>query len=95
MNTALKAKSMGTSLWFTPEELKGDKNDMLSTLIACGQFSACFNLLEYTCKIVSDPSKKDEFDAYPDDLRQDILNLHKKLIKDWEAFNKDPYFMLP
>ena len=35
---------MGTTLWFTEEDKKVHR---LKNLIACGQFTACFNLLKY------------------------------------------------
>ncbi|MDN3548960.1 patatin-like phospholipase family protein [Mucilaginibacter aquaedulcis] len=39
------AASMGTTLWFTKTELEETK--MLESIIACGQYNTCWNLLEY------------------------------------------------
>lgn len=94
MAAAAKAKSMGTTLWFTPDELKGDKENMLDTLIACGQFTTCFNLIEYIEKILRHPDQAEAYQAYPDELREKLDTLYKKLMSDWETFNKDPYFMV-
>jgi hypothetical protein len=94
MAVAAKAKSMGTTLWFTPDELKGDKENMLNTLIACGQFTTCFNLIEYIEKILRHPDHAEAYQAYPEELREKLNALYKKLMSDWEAFNQDPYFMV-
>ncbi len=92
MATAEKAKSMGTTLWFTPDELKGEKDNMLKALIACGQFTVCFNLIEYIEKIILNPKNKAAYDAYSDDLKVEINTLHAKMLSDWKAFNADPYW---
>jgi hypothetical protein len=94
MATAEKAKSMGTTLWFTPDELKGEKDNMLKTLIACGQFTVCFNLIEYIEKIILNPKNKAAYDAYSNELKVEINTLHAKMLNDWKAFNADPYWMV-
>jgi predicted acylesterase/phospholipase RssA len=94
MATAEKAKSMGTTLWFTPDELKGEKDNMLKTLIACGQYTICFNLIEYIEKIILNPKNRAAYDAYSDDLKVEINTLHTKMLNDWKAFNTDPYWMV-
>ncbi len=94
MTTAEKARSMGTTLWFTPDELKGEKDNMLKTLIACGQFTVCFNLIEYIEKTLLNPENKTEYDAYSDELKLEINTLHSKMLSDWKAFNADPYWLV-
>jgi predicted acylesterase/phospholipase RssA len=96
IETAGKAKSMGTTLWFTPKELKDNpaKNrSMLNTLIACGQFTACFNLLDYIEKVLWNPKCKESYTQYPDALKNAIKGLHGSLLADWKRFNEDPYWM--
>jgi len=94
MAAAEKAKSMGTTLWFTPDELKGEKENMLNTLIASGQFTACYNLLEYFEKVLWNTDHKLDYDAYPDTLKSQLKELYQKMLNDWKAFNADPYWMV-
>ena len=94
MAVAEKAKSMGTTLWFTPEELKDEKNNMLLTVIASGQFTACFNLLEYIEKILWNSKYKIEYDNYPEELKSQLKEMYNKMLDDWKAFNSDPYWMV-
>jgi hypothetical protein len=94
MKTAEKAKSMGTTLWFTPEELQGEEENMVNTLIACGQFTSCFNLLEYIEKVLWNKNNKAQYEKYPEELKSTIKALHAKMLTDWKAFNIDPYWMI-
>lgn len=82
---ATLAASMGTTLWFTPEEIQ--KKNMMDTIIACGQFTTCWNLLEYIAK-----AKRDPTNLTPNHDR--ILELEEELRSDWESFNKDPYWLV-
>jgi hypothetical protein len=97
IETAEKAKSMSTTLWFTSEELKDDLNkhrSMLNTLIACGQFTGCFNLLEYIEKVLWNKENKEAYDSYSTALDSDIWDLYNELLSDWHKFNDNPYWML-
>lgn len=47
------ATAMGTTLWFTQEEKEAGVHD---SLIAAGQYTICWNLLEYIETIKKDPS---------------------------------------
>jgi predicted acylesterase/phospholipase RssA len=82
---ATTAASMGTTLWFTPDELK--KRDMLNSLIATGQFTMCWNLLEYIEKL-----KLDRSNTNPQ--HQMIMQLEKQLRQDWITFNANPKWMV-
>jgi len=77
-DAAQTAFEFGTTLWF-------DKNDKrvkrAKNLIACGQFTACFNLLEYAMNL------PEEYQT------EELKNLTNKLQKDWEAFVKDPFWL--
>lgn len=82
---ATEAASMGTTLWFTPDELK--KKNMMNVLIACGQFTICWNLLEYIHLL-----KKDSENTTVH--HQQLLAAEESMRKDWEAFNADPFWMV-
>ena len=74
------ATAMGTTLWFTQEEKEAGVHD---SLIAAGQYTICWNLLEYIETIKKDPSNTNEH-------HQLILACEEQLRKDWEKFQKDP-----
>lgn len=79
------AASMSTTLWFSPEEIQ--KKNMMETIIACGQFTICWNLLEYIALAKRDRTNLAAGHA-------DILALEEELRADWESFNKDPYWLV-
>jgi hypothetical protein len=85
---------MGTTLWFTPEDLKGKEANMLQTLIACGQFTACFNLLEYFEKVLMNPIYADSYNQYSEILKNQLKSLYSRMFEDWRKFNSDPYWMI-
>ena len=97
MEIAEKAKSMGTTLWFTPDELEDDlkkKRSMLNTLIACGQFTGCFNLLAYIEKVLWGKKNKESYNKYSPALKTEIREFYNQLLSDWIAFNDNPYWMV-
>ena len=93
MRVAAKANTMKTTLWFTNEELEGDQN-MLDTLIACGQFTMCFNLLEYIEKTLKRAKYRSDYDLYDPSIKEGIDQLQMELLKDWKKFKEDPYWMI-
>ena len=86
-NAAVKAHSMGTTLWFTPDQLEGKEN-ILDSLIACGQFTACFNLLEYILRLKANK----DYNGYPDALKREIDGIYSAMWEDWLEFMKDPFW---
>ncbi|MDC1105217.1 patatin-like phospholipase family protein [Prolixibacteraceae bacterium] len=91
LNVSQKAKNMKTTLWFTKEELEGDQN-MINTLIACGQYTICFNLLEHIEReIMGDET---QFKSYSHELQSKISTLHDTLKTDWKHFNDNPYYLV-
>ena len=87
---ATKASAMATTLWFKKEELACSEEsgyNMLDAIIACGQFTLCWNLLEHIEKI-----KKDKRNV-SHSLEQ-LMNCEAQLKDDWVKFNKDPYWMV-
>ena len=80
---------MGTTLWFTPDELRGKENK-LDALLACGNYTMCYNLWYYIDRLRSDEDYKD---FYTDDVKAKIEALHGQLLEDWKQFKEDPFWM--
>jgi len=81
---ASQAAGMGTTLWFTAEEKRAG---MLDALIACGQFTMCWNLLEYIEKL-----KKNSGNTTPNHTA--IIACEEQLLTHWQQFNEDPYWLV-
>ena len=77
---ALTASEAPTALWWDEKDIA---NDRMNTLIACGQFTSCYNLMDYILKLKDKKIHSAEMD-----------HMYKLLEKDWEKFNKDPLFMI-
>jgi predicted acylesterase/phospholipase RssA len=85
MNVAETARQMGTTLWF-PDMDKSSEINVRDALIACGQFTMCYNLLEYILQI-------EEY--YPEVLHDaGFQQLKKEILDDWATFQKSPEFMI-
>lgn len=73
--SALIASRMPTTLWWDSEDLKVHRQD---NLIACGQFTTCYNLIKYIQKL-------------PEEYQTEhVKSLHKALLEDWKQFISDP-----
>lgn len=84
LQTAESACKMGTTLWF--EDNRGENGKYkLRDLIASGEFTICFRLLE---NILT------RYGTEPNTYPPAIQTLYKQLLKDWEAFNLNPRFLL-
>jgi hypothetical protein len=94
MAVAENAKSMGTTLWFTPEEIDDEKTSKLNALIAAGQFTACYNLLEYIEKELWSKEHESEYLSYTSQQQADIKALYNKMMDDWKRFNQEPEWMV-
>lgn len=80
MHIADYASTMGTTLWFDKNDIS---NDRLNKIIATGQFTTCFNLLEYLLLLQL---------KYPQDFNyQEILN---QLMSDWKKFKDNPEWLI-
>ena len=83
--TSARAAGMGTTLWFTPEEKAAG---MPADIMATGQFTMCYNLLDYISKIENDPTNLT--------AGHDIIKACKKQLQEaWAKFQQDPHWMLP
>ncbi|GGI57477.1 patatin-like phospholipase family protein [Winogradskyella haliclonae] len=83
-SVALTASETPTTLWWDQTDIA--KNRM-ETLIACGQFTACYELMDYILQL-----KKDENSGVSDFAELD--KLYEALEKDWKAFNKSPLWLV-
>jgi len=83
------SSSFGTTLWF---EDSYKLNDMLDNLVASGQFTMCYNMLEYLEKIKYE--KDSGFDQLPEATQQELNKLHEQCLNDWQLFKSNPMFMV-
>ncbi len=93
MEVSANSLKMGTTLWFTPEQLKGNRN-MPNSIIACGQFTMCFNLLEYFEKYLFNAKYKNDYAKYSPETKQALDQLYNELMSHWKKFKQDPYWMI-
>lgn len=77
--SALIASQMPTTLWWDAEDLKVQRQD---NLIACGQFTTCYNLIKYIQNL-------------PEMYHSDNVNsLEKALLEDWKRFEENPLVLI-
>lgn len=86
---AESAASFGTTLWFTEEE---QLDNMLDKLVASGQFTMCFNLIEYLESLMFQPNNG--FNELSEVEQTAIKDLYQQCLKDWAQFNEDPLFLV-
>ncbi len=82
---AQTAYEMGTTLWFDEQTEK--KSHSKACVIACGEFTTCYNLLGYIESLAKDPNAVDS--QYAGRLNE----LKKQLTDDYTRFKTDPFFM--
>ncbi|WP_350285840.1 patatin-like phospholipase family protein [uncultured Croceitalea sp.] len=75
--TSLVASETPTTLWWDEKDIALNRMDCL---IACGQFTSCYNLLDYVLNL-----KKDGITSPA------LQKMQTALEKDWVLFNKDPF----
>lgn len=80
-----KAADMGTTLWFTDED---KQNAVPQALLAAGQYTVCYNLIDYIDRI-----KRDSTNLSP--AHATIIALRPRLRQLWEKFQEDPHWMIP
>ena len=79
-----KATGMALSLWFTEKD-KAD--NMPKTIIAAGQFTTCFNLLDYLDKL-----KASSWNA--SERIEELKACETQLREMWEKFRENPYWLV-
>ncbi|MCW5519425.1 patatin-like phospholipase family protein [Aureitalea sp. L0-47] len=82
-SVGLTASETPTTLWWDETDIR--KNRM-ETLIACGQFTSCYELMDYIIELKRDL----ELDEGELKLLDDM---YEELNKDWKAFNENPFYM--
>ena len=85
------ANNMPTTLWFSDEQ---KKKQALKKLIACGQFTLCFNLIRYIEETIQKRQKEKVWNQLDDSTKADIEALLQKLKSDFDLFLKDPLRMV-
>ena len=81
---SVRAASMGTTLWFTPEDkAAGLPQDVL----AAGQYTMCYNLLLYIEQITADPTNLTP-------AHSELIALKPQLLSAWNRFQQDPHCMV-
>lgn len=79
------AASMGTTLWFTPEE---KSTGMPQAILATGQYTMCHNLLSYINRIEANDSNLTS-------AHRLIIALKPQVQEAWKKFICDPHWMVP
>lgn len=82
-SVAQVAFQMETTLWFTPED---EALGRLEHIIACGQFSVCYTLMDYLSKL--DPKETNS-------TAEEIAAIKKQLEADWGQFLENPFWLIP
>lgn len=82
---AQQAADMATTLWFDQHRLTGDKQ--LARIIACGQFTTCYNLLDYVLKLEQSGL------SFDTEYSERLAQIKTSLQNDWADFNKDPFWL--
>ena len=80
-----KAANMGTTLWFTESD---KENGVPEALVAAGQYTICYNLLDYIEKIQEDKDNLNE-------NHQLIIDCKQQLQDAWAKFQDNPLWMIP
>jgi len=80
------AFEMATTLWFSTDEQQ--ENDQ-AALIACGQFTTCYNLLSYIIKMKASPY----FNTLNAEWQGKLSVLEAKLNLDFKAFRENPFVL--
>jgi predicted acylesterase/phospholipase RssA len=86
---AEEAGSFGTTLWFTD---KDQLDDMLNKLVATGQFTLCYNMIEYLEILIL--GGDNGFDNLPAETRDALRDVLAQCKDDWARFQDDPLFMV-
>lgn len=81
-SVSLTASETPTTLWWDKTDIA--KNRM-ETLIACGQFTACYELMDYILKL----KKNNIIEDFTE-----LDKLYKALQNDWKAFNETPLWLV-
>jgi predicted acylesterase/phospholipase RssA len=77
---ALVASQTPTTLWWDDQDLHLQRQD---NLIACGQFTTCYSIMDYILKLKAAGLAQPEH-----------TQLYEQLSRDWKKFNEAPLFLV-
>jgi len=83
-SVCLTASETPTTLWWDKTD---EAKNRMQTLIACGQFTMCYELMDYILKLKAD--KDNQVEDF-----SDIDILYKSLETDWKLFNNMPLWLV-
>lgn len=99
VSTALTASQMPTTLWWSKKDIEVDRMDKL---IACGQFTVCYNVLKYIIHLKAGEEDQSNIDklsrdttlekAVPNYPELDAVQHQPEEL--WETFNADPLWLV-
>ncbi|SDF63445.1 Patatin-like phospholipase [Mucilaginibacter pineti] len=81
------AFNMGTTLWFDKQTTEQEHCE--ACLIACGQFTTCYNLLQYTERLLT----KSTTGIYDKKYTKRLQHLKTQLQEHYEHFKMEPFFL--
>ncbi|MFY7909205.1 MAG: patatin-like phospholipase family protein [Emticicia sp.] len=84
MKVAENARTTGTTLWFSKKDIDQKR---LRDIIATAQFTLCNALLSYFKELEKETKYKDLAE------KEELLQLKKQILTDWEAFKENPYYL--
>lgn len=65
---------------------------MLETLVCSGQFTMCYNLLDYLERVIYEPESG--YKELPENIQVLVFDTYEKCKADWAAFKSNPKFMI-
>lgn len=80
-----EASNFGTTLWFTEDH---QLQNMLDKLVASGQFTMCYNLLDYLEQLLF--VKNNGFEKLEAGIQVALKDLYEEVVRDWERFKANP-----
>lgn len=88
---AENAFGMSTTLWFTKEN---DQELRKASIVACGQFNTCYNLLDYIEKLkTSFGGRPPVYDNFSPTKKEWVNQLQERMEKDFNRFMEDPFWL--
>lgn len=86
---AEEVSKFGTTLWFTDNDQLAD---VLGKLVATGQFTMCYNMLDYIETLIYTPGNG--YEELDEAMKDTLKQIHQQCLNDWERFKKEPLFLL-
>ena len=83
------ASGFGTTLWFTEKETL---DNMLDKLVAAGQFTMCYDMLEYLEIVLFQGDNG--FNELGEMDKINLTQLYNQCKSDWLNFKNEPFFMV-